>query len=328
MSLPLLILLAAVVMLTCVAANKLSFRLGIPMLLIFILLGMFFGSDGVVKIPFDNYAFAEQICTVALIFIMFYGGFGTTWQEAKPVAIKAILLSTVGVALTALFTGIFCHFILQIPWLESLLIGAVISSTDAASVFSILRSKRLNLRDHTASLLEVESGSNDPCAYMLTVILLTMISGQSTDASIGYMVFAQLAYGLLFGGLIAWAAARVLKNKRFMTAGFDAVFVVAVALLSYAIPTVLGGNGYLSAYLVGIVLGNQPIVNKASLVHFFDGMTSLMQMLIFFLLGLLSFPSKLPQIAVPALMIALFLTFIARPLAVGLTLTPCIIYLG
>ena len=132
------------------------------MLLAFILLGMFFGSDGVVKIPFENYQFAEQICSVALVFIMFYGGFGTNWNEAKPVAKKSIMLSTLGVIMTAGLTGLFCHFVLKIDILESLLIGSVISSTDAASVFSILRSKNLGLKDNTASMLEIESGSNDP----------------------------------------------------------------------------------------------------------------------------------------------------------------------
>ena len=153
------LLITAVVIFACVFLSKVSSRLGIPMLLAFILLGMLFGSDGILKIPFDNYAFAEQICTVALIFIMFYGGFGTNWQQAKSVAVKAGLLSTAGVVITAALTGVFCHYALHIAWVESMLIGALIGSTDAASVFSVLRSKRLSLRYNTASLLEVESGS-------------------------------------------------------------------------------------------------------------------------------------------------------------------------
>lgn len=162
-----MISVAAVVILLCVFFNMLSSKLGVPMLLAFILLGMVFGTDGLFKIDFENYAFAEQICSVALIFIMFYGGFGTKWSEAKPIAGKAVLLSTLGVLLTAGFTGLFCYWVLRIGLLESLLIGSVISSTDAASVFSILRSKKLGLKYNTASMLEVESGSNDPCLTCL-----------------------------------------------------------------------------------------------------------------------------------------------------------------
>jgi len=157
--------------------NKITSRAGMPALLAFIVLGMFFGSDGLMKIPFENFAFAEQICSVALIFIMFYGGFGTKWRAAKPVAVQSVLLSSVGVVLTAGLTGAFAHLVLKMNLLEGLLLGAVLGSTDAASVFSILRSKNLNLKYNTASLLELESGSNDPCAYMMTVILLSMIQG-------------------------------------------------------------------------------------------------------------------------------------------------------
>ena len=151
----------AVIIIVCVIFNKVSSKLGVPMLLAFMLLGIFFGSDGIVKIPFDNYDIAAKVCSVALIFIMFYGGFGTKWSEAKPVAVKAVLLSSLGTIITAGLVGLFCYFVLKISLLESFLIGSVISSTDAASVFSILRSKRLNLRNNTASMLEIESGIND-----------------------------------------------------------------------------------------------------------------------------------------------------------------------
>ncbi len=316
------LLLFAIVIIICVFFNKISSKLGIPTLLVFILLGMFFGTDGIVKIPFNDYNFAEQICSIALIFIMFYGGFGTKWSEAKPAATKAVLLSSVGVVMTAAITGLFCHFILKMDLMEGLLIGAVISSTDAASVFSILRSKRLNLKYNTASLLEVESGSNDPFAYMLTLIVLKMMNGSISAGSIIYMLFAQIAYGIIFGVAIALASRYLLKKFKFSAAGFDAIFVLAIAVLSYAAPAALGGNGYLSVYIVGIILGNSKIKNKQSLVHFFDGITGLMQMLLFFLLGLLATPSLLPAVALPALAIVLFLTFIARPVSVFAVLTP------
>lgn len=317
------ILLVAIVIIACVFGNRISSKFGIPMLLVFILLGMFFGSDGVIRIPFDNFEFAEQICSVALIFIMFYGGFGTKWSTAKPVVAQAILLSTVGVILTAGLTAVFCHFVLKISLLESLLIGSLISSTDAASVFSILRSKRLNLKYHTASLLEVESGSNDPCSYMLTTIILGIMGGSGVNAgSIVYSVFAQIAYGALAGIIFAYLTEKILLNFKFSTEGFDTVFVFGMVLLSYAVPSGLGGNGYLSVYIFGILLGNRSLYNKKSLVHFFDGLTGLMQMLVFFLLGLLSFPSLLPGVLLPALCIAVFLTFVARPFAVFVLLTP------
>lgn len=316
------LLMAAIVIMACVLCNKASSKLGVPTLLAFILLGMFFGSDGVVKIPFDNYLLAEEICTLALIFIMFYGGFGTKWSEARPVAVKAVLLSSLGTIATAGLVGLFCWGVLKLPLLESFLLGSVISSTDAASVFSILRSKRLNLRYNTASLLEVESGSNDPFSYMLTVIVLSLMSGEASGWAFAYQIFAQLVYGGAFGVGVALVTRAFLKRFRFASEGFDAVFIVAVALVAYAAPTLLGGNGYLSVYITGILLGNYTIQNKQALVNFFDGATGLMQMVLFFLLGLLSFPSQLPAIIPTALAAALFLTFVARPLAVGLILGP------
>lgn len=316
------LLAAAAVIIICVLINRVSNKIGVPVLIAFIGLGMLFGSDGILKIPFENYDFAEQICTIALIFIMFYGGFGTRWSEAKPVAAKSIVMSTVGVAATAGLTGLFCHFILKFPLWESMLTGSVISSTDAASVFSILRSKKLGLKENTASLLEMESGSNDPCSYMLTAIILSIMGGKISGGAIVYLIFAQFAYGLIFGFVIAIGAKLVLQHFKFSTEGFDAAFVLAVAVLAYALPSAIGGNGYLSTYIVGIILGNSDIKNKKSMVHFFDGLTGLMQMLIFFLLGLLSFPSELPKVFPTALAISLFLMLIARPIVTFGILTP------
>ena len=192
-----ILLLIAVVILLCVAANRFADRTGMPVLLLFIGLGMFFGADGPLGIYYENQVLTEKICSVALAFVMFYGGFGTKWKTARPVAAKAILLSFMGVVLTALSVTVFCTFVLGMQWTEGFLIGSVLSSTDAASVFSILRSKHLSLKYGTDSLLEIESGSNDPVSYMLTTIAIAMITGQQT--SIGYMLFAQIAYGVLIG---------------------------------------------------------------------------------------------------------------------------------
>ncbi len=314
--------ITALIIIACVVCNKISSKIGMPMLLFFILLGMLVGSDGLFKVPFADYALAEQICSIALIFIMFYGGFGTKWSAAKPVAAKAIVLSSFGTVITAGLVGLFCYYVLKIGLLESFLIGSVISSTDAASVFSILRSKHLNLRYNTASLLEVESGSNDPFSYMLTILILSLMNGNTSAGSFAYLLFSQIVYGVLFGFGIAALTLLLLKKLKISSSGFSAIFVVAIAIISYATPSLFGGNGYLSAYITGIVLGNFQIDNKPELIHFFDGATGLMQMLLFFSLGLLSFPSQLLGIAPIAFSIALFLTFIARPLTVFAILTP------
>lgn len=316
------LLIVSAVLILCILLSKVSNKLGMPMLLAFIVLGMVFGSDGLFKIPFDNSVVMENIATIALIFIIFYGGFGTKWSTARPVLAKSVMLSTLGVLLTAAFVGLFCHYVLHFPLLLSFLLGAVISSTDAASVFSILRSKKLNLKYGTASILELESGSNDPAAYMLTIIIITLLTGDFSTGSFIYMIFAQVVYGLAAGFIIAYIAVKIFKHYIFSSTGMKMIFMVAVAMLSYALPSHFGGNGYLSAYIVGIILGNTHIQDKKPLVYFFDGMTDLMQMLLFFLLGLLSFPSIFPQYALHALFIALFLTFIARPLAVFLLLSP------
>lgn len=316
------ILLVAAIILLSLLLTRASRNLGIPTLFIFIVLGMVFGSDGLIKIPFSDFNTAEYICSTALIFIMFYGGFSTNWASAKTVAVKAALLSSLGTVLTALFTGLFCYYALHFDFLESMLIGAVISSTDAASVFSILRSKRLNLKYGTASMLEVESGSNDPFSYMLTVLVLAAMNSTGTWTNLAIMVFMQVLVGAAVGVAIAYATAFVLCRFTFIEDGFDTIFVFSVALFAYAGASVLGGNGYLSAYMAGIVLGNRPLPNKKELVHFFDGLTGLTQMLIFFLLGLLSFPSTLSEVFWPSLAIVLFLTFVARPLSVFMILTP------
>lgn len=315
------LLLAAGVMITAVLLNRLSGRLGIPALLVFICLGMLLGVDGLFRIPFDNYQAADAICSVALIFIMFYGGFGTNWKEARPVAPQAMLLSSLGTVMTALLVGVFVHLALGLSFPEGFLVGSVIASTDAASVFSILRSKRLNLRYRAASLLEVESGSNDPFSYMLTIAALTIMKQGETGALIP-LLLRQLGIGIALGFLIPLGAIFMMRRIRTMASGFDAIFLVAVALLSYGLPTVLGGNGFLSAYICGIILGNHRLKHKEALVHFFDGMTGMMQMLLFFLLGLLATPSRLLGVIVPGLLIALFLTLVARPLAVGMVLAP------
>ena len=177
-----LILISAVILI-CVWLNNISSRIGVPTLLAFIVLGILFANNGIIPLDFEDRELARETCTVALVFIMFYGGFGTRWESARPIAREAVLLASLGVVLTAGLTGLFCHFALGWSWIESMLMGSVISSTDAASVFSILRSKKLGLRNNTAPLLEMESGSNDPCSYMLTAIFLSAADMQGQGMS-------------------------------------------------------------------------------------------------------------------------------------------------
>lgn len=317
----LIILFCSIVIFSCIITNKFSNKLGMPSLVFFMFLGILFGSDGILKISFSDYDLTSKLCSIGLLFIIFYGGFCTKKPESNKVTTQAIILSSLGTILTAVFCGLFCHFVIKIPPAESFIIGAVISSTDAASVFSILRSKRLNLKYSTAPLLEMESGSNDPFAYILTILGIMIIQGNSTT-SIAPMLIKQILITLLFGAIIAYGAIAIFKKTKLIIEGMDTIFMVAIALLSFALPDISGGNGYLATYITGIILGNSEIKNKINLIHFFDGITGLCQVVIFFLIGFLSFPHKIPQVLIPALLIMLFLTFIARPLAITMLLKP------
>lgn len=319
---PLFLILIAAVILTSIWLNAVSSRIGIPALLAFMLLGMVFANNGIWPVRFDNYSFAKETCTIALVFIMFYGGFGTRWEAVKPVWKESVLLASAGVMVTAGLTGLFCHYALGWDWLESLLFGSVMGSTDAASVFSILRSKRLGLKNNSAPMLEMESGSNDPAAYMLTAVFLSIMNGSASGGTIAWNVFAQLVFGAGCGVAIAKISALAFKKIHFQTKGFDSLFIFGIAMASYGIPSLIGGNGYLSAYLVGVLLGNEEFKGKKALVNFFDGITGLMQMLIFFLLGLLARPTLLHKAILPAFAIFLFMLLVARPAAVFGLLPP------
>lgn len=309
-----LMIISGLVLLICITSSKMLCKFGVPMLLIFIVLGMLFGSDGIVGIYFDNYDLTSKLCSIALVFIMFYGGFGTNWKMAKPVANQSILMSTFGVIITSLLTGVFCYFILNTSLLEGLLIGSIVGSTDAASVFTILRSQKLNLKSEIASLLEVESGSNDPIAYMMTLsIIMIMSSGLSW--SIVPMILKQVIFGILLGVVLAKATVFIIRRANFELEGFYSIFIIAIAILAYALSEFIGGNGYLSVYISGIILGNSKIPHKKSLVVFFDGISWIMQIMLFFMLGLLSFPSRLPEVIGVSIIISIFMIFIARPIA-------------
>lgn len=311
----------AIIIILCIAAEKFSDKFGMPALILFMFIGMLFGSDGIFKIEFNDFSFAEQACSLALMFIMFYGGFNTKWSAAKPVAGRAITLSTVGVLVTAGLTTVLCHFLLKMSFEESFLVGAVLSATDAASVFAILRKKNLNLKDGTASILEVESGSNDPISYMLTIVAISCLQ-TSGSQNIGWMIVLQITVGILVGIVMAWISIRITRYTRIVSDGLDTIFMIAMILMCFGLSTLCKGNVYLSLYIYGIIVGNSKISNKQTLIHFFDGVTSLSQILVFFLIGLLSYPHQMPDILSMAFVIVIILTFIARPIAVYLLMLP------
>ena len=271
-----LMIICSLVLLICITSTKILYKFGVPILLIFIVLGMLFGSDGIVGIYFDNYELASDICSIALIFIMFYGGFGTNWKMAKPIAVQSILMSSLGVVITAGLTVLFSSIVFKTSLLEGLLIGAVIASTDAAAVFAILRSQKLNLKGSIASILEIESGSNDPFAYMLTIIILGLMSNQGYG-SIVPMLLNQIIVGILASIVLAKLSVYLLRNVMFEIEGFYPIFITAIAILSYSLSEYFGGNGYLSVYITGIIIGNSKIPHKKSIFQFFDGVSWLMQ---------------------------------------------------
>ena len=308
-----LMIICALVLLICITSTKILYRFGVPILLIFIVLGMLFGSDGIVGIYFDNFELASNICSIALIFIMFYGGFGTNWNMAKPVAIQSILMSSLGVFITAGLTGLFCFSIFNTTLLEGLLIGSVIASTDAAAVFAILRSQKLNLKSSIASILEIESGSNDPFAYMLTIITLGLMSNVGYNNIIP-MLLSQIIVAIVTSCILAKLSVYLLRHVKFEIEGFYPIFITAIAVLAYSLSEYLSGNGYLSVYITGIIIGNSKIPHKKSIFQFFDGISWLMQILLFFLLGLLAFPSQIPSVIIKGISISIFMIFIARPI--------------
>ena len=322
----LILLLLSLVMIACILCNKLTSKIGIPMLLAFLAVGMLCGVDGILHIRFDNYAMTETLCTVALIFIIFYGGFGTKWSAAKPVAGKSVLLSTLGVFLTAFGVGVFCRFALHTSWMEGILMGAVLGSTDAASVFSILRSKKLNLKYGTASLLEVESGSNDPMAYILTILLVGLLTpGESMGFGTSLLLFVVgmtlgVVAGNAFGRLAVWTINRInLANHSLYS-----VLLLAFIFFSFAFTDLIKGNGYLAVYLSGLVVGNYKLQQKRPLTVFFDGFTWLMQIVMFLTLGLFVNSDELlePRVLILGGLVGAFMILVARPLTVFICMAP------
>lgn len=314
-----LILLCSVVLILCVFVYKFFSKFGVPMLLVFMSIGMIFGENGIFKITYNNFALSKEICNFALIFIIFFGGFGTKISTAKGIIKKAITLATIGVFLTAFLTAIFAHYILGMNWQTSLLLGAVLGSTDAASVFSILRSYRLSLKEKTAPLLEIESGSNDPFAYVLTISFLSLSGG---TFNLPILLLRQVILGIAIGYGFSKITAYALTKIKNLDIGFAMALIMGNVLFSYSFSEFTGGNGLIAVYLFGILLGNSNFKGRIEIVSFFNGITSVMQMLIFFLLGLLVNPASAIRYIVPAVAVMLTMTFIIRPAVIFTLLAP------
>lgn len=323
-SIELLLLIAGGLLIISVLASKLSGLLGLPALVIFLAIGMLAGSDGPGGIYFDNAALAQAVGVTALAFIMFAGGLDTPLQRIKPVATAGLVLATMGVAMTAAAIGLFAAWVLDVPLAVGLLMGAVVSSTDAAAVFSILRSKATRLAGDMEALLELESGSNDPMAVILTVALINLITNPET-AVLGLLgtLVVQLGLGALGGYLFGRVGVAVINGLRLQQEGLYPVVTISLVALAYGGTQVIGGSGFLAVYIAGIIMGSSDFIHKNSLVRFHDGLAWLMQIAMFLTLGLLVFPSQLVAVAGASLAIAAFLILVARPLAVfvGLSFT-------
>jgi potassium/hydrogen antiporter len=316
-----LLLIGSALVLASIAIARLSDNFGVPALVLFLAIGMFAGSEGPGGIYFDNAHLSRDIGIVALIFILFAGGLDTNWPQAKPVLRSALSLATLGVLLTASAVALFAVYALDLPLLQGLLLGAVISSTDAAAVFSVLRSKNISLKGSLAPLLEFESGSNDPMAVFLTIALLQYSSGElhSVWGAVGLFLL-QMGLGGVCGILMGKLFTLVANRMRLAAQGIYPVFSVAFAVLAYALTATLGGSGFLAVYLVGIVAGNSEFIHKRSTKRFFEGLAWLSQITMFLTLGLLVFPSHLLPVVVTGLMVSAFLMFVARPFGVLISL--------
>ncbi|HEX2060808.1 MAG TPA: potassium/proton antiporter [Thermoanaerobaculia bacterium] len=315
------VLVAAALLLTSVLASKAATRFGVPALLLFLAIGMIAGSERIGGIRFDDVQLTQSIGIVALVLILFSGGLDTPWKQVRPVVKAGASLGTIGIIVSAAAIGAAAHYLLDFPWPEGLLLGTVVSSTDAPAVFSALRSRGVNLKGRLQPLIELESGSNDPMAVFLTLTIIARIVDPTKPLSEFATAFAQqMTVGALAGIALGRAAVWAMNRLRLEYEGLYPVLTCAVALTSYGVTDALHGSGYLAAYLAGIVIGNSRVIHRRSLQRFHDGFAWLMQIAMFLTLGLLVVPGRLLTVAGIGLTIAAVATFVARPLAVFLSL--------
>lgn len=325
-----ILLIGSVLIFSSIIISKTGYRFGIPTLLLFLLVGMIFGSDGL-GLQFNSAEDAQFIGMIALSIILFSGGMDTKFQDIKPVLKPGIVLSTVGVLLTTVLTGVFIYFLsglthtnIELTMMASLLLAATMSSTDSASVFSLLRSQRMNLKENLRPMLELESGSNDPMAYMLTIVLIQIISSGSelSLAVVGRDLLVQFliggSVGYAFGRFAVWLVNRInLSNSSLYP-----ILLLSIVFATFTITDLLKGNGYLAVYIAGVIVGNVRLVYRKEINTFMNGLTWLFQIIMFLSLGLLVNPHEMLDIAAVALLIGLFMIVIARPVSVFACLLP------
>ena len=316
-----ILLVGSILLFISIIVGKTSYKFGVPTLLLFLAIGMLAGSDGIGGIRFDNPKSAQLIGVVALNFILFSGGLDTNYNSIKPILREGLVLSTIGVLLTAVSLGGFVYYVTDFTIYESMLLGSIVSSTDAAAVFSILRSKSLALKKNLRPTLELESGSNDPMAYVMTIAFLTLVINQDQSlASIVPMFFQQMIVGAAAGFGFGIASKFIINHIKLDFEGLYPVLVIALMFITFSATDFVGGNGFLSIYICALYLGNQDLIHKKTILKMYDGLAWLMQIVLFLTLGLLVFPSQIvPYIGI-GLLISLFLIIVARPLAVFISL--------
>lgn len=316
-----ILLTGSLLIIISIGVARLSEDLGVPSLLLFLGIGMLAGSEGPGGIYFDDANLSQSIGVIALVFILFAGGLDTKWPDVKPVFGPAISLATVGVFLTAVSVGLFAFFVLKFSLLAGMLLGAVVSSTDAAAVFSVLRSKNISLKGRLKPLLELESGSNDPMAVLLTIgIIQLMTNPKISSGSLILLFVIQMGLGVVFGFAFGKAMVMVLNKLKSSYEGVYPVFLLACTALTYGSTSASGGSGFLAVYIAGLIAGNSEFVYKKSMLRFFDGLAWLSQIAMFLTLGLLVFPSRIIPVIWLGLASSAFLMLIARPISVFLSL--------
>ncbi len=316
------ILVGSVLLIASIIASKTSFKLGIPTLILFLAIGMLAGSEGFGGIYFDNPQVAQLLGIVALNFILFSGGMDTRWESVRPILKQGITLSTVGVLLTAGTIGVFVHYISDFTIMEGLLLGSIVSATDAAAVFSILRTRSIGLKGNLRPLLELESGSNDPMSYILTITFTYLVAhGDANTGKLIFQFFQQMIIGGLLGYILGRGMTIIINKVKLETEGLYPVLIMAMIFFAYSFTHLIGGNGFLAVYISALILGNSNFIHKKSAVKFYDGQAWLMQIVMFLTLGLLVFPSQILPIAGTGTLISLVLIFVARPIGVFVSLS-------
>ncbi|WP_435314891.1 potassium/proton antiporter [Cellulophaga fucicola] len=316
-----ILLVGSILLFISIIVGKTSYKFGVPTLLLFLIIGMLAGSDGIGGIRFDDPKLAQFIGIVSLNFILFSGGLDTNWNTVKPILREGFILSTVGVLLTAITLGTFVWYVTDFTIYESMLLGSIVSSTDAAAVFSILRSKSLALKNNLRPTLEMESGSNDPMAYVLTLAFLTLVINQDKDlVSIIPMFLQQMAFGAIAGFGFGKLSKYIINKIKLDFEGLYPVLVIALMFITFSATDFVGGNGFLAIYICAVYLGNQDLIHKKTILKMYDGLAWLMQIVLFLTLGLLVFPSKIVPIFGIGMLISVFLILVARPISVLLSL--------